>query len=363
MSRLAIIVFALLAATGSAQEQPAPEDEAYRIYMSILDDPAWNSVSDATMLLFEDGELRFVGNADRWTRRDAEQGLLRAQPLLDRAARAAEYPQCDFAIGPGALDPQLDAVSPGRFRALARALLTDAGRLAVEGDVETSVDRIITVVGIARHLSDEPNAMAAMIAAGVLGMLTTNEGLLQEIVLFPRDQRDRIIAALKTLDRTDPCGYREAWHADALHTLDWIDNDVLPRGGHRKLAARIAETGKTPVQILEWSNQTRAWTGKPTDPAFADTIPRIIQGQKELSRDPGYRRDMAIGARALVEDVYGHWYTDGVSSIDAAIDVADADDSQIIRLALDGAPVFVRLYRRDAWQVRVMVIRLGGEPD
>ncbi len=126
----------------------------------------------------------------------------------------------------------------GTLRQLARSLRADAMRAAETKDAATAAERILTIILIGRHLSQQGDLLQALTGAAIidLGILALEDvqSSGSGITLAP-EQKQSLLAGFDSLDANDPAGILTAARSAPPDAKSSGDID----GAAQKIAAAV----------------------------------------------------------------------------------------------------------------------------
>lgn len=141
--------------------------------------------------------------------------------------KAAATDRCDFELpiedGPGTLMPHL-----GKMRQTASALRVVARGGLSSGDTAGAAAACAGMLGVARHLSQEPILISALVSNAVARMAIDEIRVGLKHGRWTAADKQTLLAALDRLDPTDPLGVRRAFVGERDVFVAWAERNMTP---------------------------------------------------------------------------------------------------------------------------------------
>lgn len=157
----------------------------------------------------------------------------RAVALITRAARMKNCNfECQWEDGFMTLLPHLS-----HLRSCARLLRLEARKLAIGGDVASSIDTLISIRRIAEHTAVEPIAISKLVAIAINALACDEMKKLAGSGLLTAAQRDALITELRRSDLSDIYAVSEFF----IGERSWIPVDVDAAWIRKNFLAAVPE--------------------------------------------------------------------------------------------------------------------------
>jgi hypothetical protein len=168
-----------------------------------------------------------------------EEGQRTVRELIE----ASKLARCDFEVP---LEQGWNTLMPhmGKMRAAARLLRVDARRCAVEGDSAGAAERLVAMVGMARHAANDQVLISSLVSAAIANV-AAEEAEAEMSVLSP-EARQSVAAALTTMSQGDPFQMKGAVRGEQRMTTGWIKAKFQGPNAGREYAAMMAPGEQAP---------------------------------------------------------------------------------------------------------------------
>jgi hypothetical protein len=149
---------------------------------------------------------------------------------------ATRLSKCDFEIawekGVMVLLPHL-----GKLRADARLLRVDARRLEIAGDSEGAAERLAALIRMSKHAAGDDILISSLVGVAICNLaIEETDAALAAGKLTPAGAH-AILAALDTLDHTDPFHMKGALRGEQRWSLQWVKANFHGADAGKQLVA------------------------------------------------------------------------------------------------------------------------------
>lgn len=192
------------------------------------------------------------------------------QGAVRRLLNTARLDKCDFEI---AYEEGFNALLPhlGSMRKSARLLRFDARRALIQNDPDAAAERIAGIYGIARHLKSDDTLISSLVSIAIASLANSESEVLIGSGRLTGIGREKIVAAIDRLGRTDPFGVKDSALGERTITVKWVRERFPAPGSAAKFIECITqEWGMNPE-----GKQDLVDIAKQSDEDFARSLDRL----------------------------------------------------------------------------------------
>lgn len=206
-------------------------------------------------------KLGAARDAPQMTPEFNEAAKLNFAEVLQWTADGTTMSKCNFEsnyeAGVGTLLPQL-----GQMRQLGRALRLDARINLKNGDADKAADRVMQMLRLGTHLQQDSWLISVLVGAAVQQPAFAEAAAVAASPNLSEAKRRELIAALKTLDTSDPIHFQDAISVERRSIIAWLEKESAAPGAWNRIKPQLIEEGGAGSDISLTDEEVRKQIGQ-----------------------------------------------------------------------------------------------------